>query len=130
MLVEREWTREKRALTLQSCNSRRCGYMDASRVASVERVTVNPKEGGCVWDWSSCFTYLRGFPGIAGVPPAAGRRSAGVQAGGTPAIPGERFLGMSCKDESRDLTGALRFVRWHRFLSLIQAASRCLLVGR
>ena len=28
-------------------------------------------------------------PGIAGVPPAAGRRPAGVQAGGTPAIPGK-----------------------------------------
>ena len=61
-------------------------------------------------DWPSCFTHLRGFPGIAGVPPArAGgpqwttrRRPAGVQAGGTPAIPGERFLGMSCRDESRD----------------------------
>ena len=24
-------------------------------------------EGG---DWSSCLTHLRGFPGIAGVPPA------------------------------------------------------------
>ena len=48
MRVEREWTREKRALALLSCNSRRCGYTDASRVASVECVTVNPKEGGCV----------------------------------------------------------------------------------
>ena len=46
-LVVCERTREKRALTLLSCNSRRCGYTDASRVAPVECVTVNPKEGDC-----------------------------------------------------------------------------------
>ena len=48
MLVQCDWMQEKHALTLQSCNSRRCGNMDAPRVAPVECVTVNPREGDCV----------------------------------------------------------------------------------